>query len=82
MHRRRLGTLLTALSVLVVICSGQQPRFLETYAKLPLRFESNDSQSGGQVKFVARGGRYAVSRNSLSKLEHLADALRPLVWRL
>jgi hypothetical protein len=79
MYKRRLGTFLTALSVLVVTCSGQQSRLIETYAKLPLRFESYDSQSGGQVKFVARGGRYTLCLATASQsFEHLADALLSL----
>jgi hypothetical protein len=79
MYKRWLGTLLAVLSILVVTCSSQQPRLLETYAKPPLRFESNDSQSGGQVKFVARGGRYTLCLSTASQsFEHLADALLPL----
>ena len=35
-------------------------RLVEGYGKLPLRFEANEGQHDGQVKFVSRGRGYAV----------------------
>ncbi len=36
------------------------PRPLEDYGKLPMRFEANRGQTGGEVKFLARGAGYTL----------------------
>jgi hypothetical protein len=40
--------------------AARPPRVLESYGRLPLRFEANRGQAGGGVKFLARGVGYML----------------------
>src|SRR5215468_8000168 len=57
-------------------------RLSENYAKLPMRFETNQGQSDGSVKFVSRGHGYGLYLTSteamlvLSKTQERQDVLR------
>jgi hypothetical protein len=65
--------------------TAARSRLAEAYGKLPLRFESNEGQVDGQIKFVAHGNRYTLFLTSsgatlavewASVIMHLAGANR------
>ncbi|MGA3326140.1 MAG: SBBP repeat-containing protein [Terriglobia bacterium] len=37
-----------------------QPKLVGSFGKLPLSFEANQGQTGGRVRFLARGGGYTI----------------------
>jgi len=79
MHKRRPSTLLAALGVLALSSSGQPSRLLETYSKLPLRFEASDGQADGQAKFTAHAGKYSLfltSAEAILALKHASVRMR------
>src|SRR5215218_8919381 len=39
---------------------GARARSLETYGRLPMRFEANRGQAGGGVRFLSRGSGYTL----------------------
>ncbi len=42
------------------VTPADRSRFLDAYAKLPLRFEANQGQSGAPVRFLSRGDGYML----------------------
>src|SRR5215207_483311 len=40
--------------------AGARARSVETYGRLPLRFEANRGQAGGGVRFLSRGSGYTL----------------------
>ncbi len=54
--------------------SVAQARLVKSYAKLPLTFETNQGQTGDQVKFLSRGSGY---RLFLSSTEAILEMRKP-----
>src|SRR5215471_3710479 len=42
------------------IAESKKPGLVETYGKLPMRFEANQGQTDANVKFLARGANYRL----------------------
>jgi hypothetical protein len=55
--------------------SAVRARAAEAYGKLPMRFEANEGQSGGQVKFVSRGREYTLFLTSSDAVFALKNTL-------
>lgn len=54
-----------------------QPKMTPNYGKLPLSFEANQGQTGGAVRFLARGGGYTIfltDDEAVLTLRRLSDA--------
>jgi len=59
-------------------------RLVETYGKLPLRFEANGGQTDGQVKFLSRGRGYSLfltENEAVLALRRPSEGAAPTVGR-
>lgn len=67
----------TAVSASIASAKTATPadrsRFLDAYAKLPLRFEANQGQSGAPVRFLSRGDGYTLFLTPTGAVLSLAE---------